>query len=110
MDMEALLTPDEVKDLLKISIRTVYDRARDLGGFYPAGIGVLRFDPEVLYDILERSKSRPLAVSVPVQGGELLREGFPDSPRVRRSRGRAQKNAQGSKEDNPFRHGLRLRS
>ena len=33
-----LLTPEEVAQLLQISIRTVYAQARRLGGFYPAGI------------------------------------------------------------------------
>ncbi len=48
-----LLTPSDVAELLQISVRTVYDHARRLGGFYPAGIKVLRFRPEVIYGSVE---------------------------------------------------------
>ena len=33
--MTQLLTPSDVAELLQISVRTVYDHARRLGGFYP---------------------------------------------------------------------------
>lgn len=51
--MESLLTPEDVKDLLKISKRTVYDHARRWGGFYPGGTRKLRFHPMVIYGIME---------------------------------------------------------
>ena len=45
-------TVDEVAELLKIPKRTVYKHARRLGGFYPAGIKVLRFRKQVIDEIL----------------------------------------------------------
>ena len=60
-----LLTPEEVAQLLQISIRTVYAQARRLGGFYPAGIRALRFRREAIYAIMEGPQNRQLAVSVP---------------------------------------------
>jgi len=86
-----LLSVRDVAKLLNISTRTVYDHARELGGFYPCGIQVLRFNPEDLYDKLERSQTRPLALSVPIHGGELLREGIQNGTRIKRRRSRAQK-------------------
>lgn len=47
--MSPLLTPEEVASLLRISLRTVYENARRLGGFYPAGIRVLRFRKERIH-------------------------------------------------------------
>jgi Helix-turn-helix domain len=44
-----LLTVSDVAKFLQISERTVYDRARELGGFFPVGIRVLRFKPEIIY-------------------------------------------------------------
>ena len=48
-----LLTPKQVAALLQISTRTVYDNARKLGGFYPAGIRVLRFRREDINAIMQ---------------------------------------------------------
>jgi hypothetical protein len=49
---EPLLTPQEVADLLQISIKSVYKHKHRLGGFFPAGIGTLRFSPEVINGVL----------------------------------------------------------
>ena len=38
-----LLTPDQVAELLQVSVATVRRHSRSLGGFYPAHIRVLRF-------------------------------------------------------------------
>lgn len=46
--MDPLLWPKEVASLLNISVRTVYKNFRKLGGFYPAGMRVLRFRPDVI--------------------------------------------------------------
>lgn len=97
-EMTPLLTPNDVANLLQISIRTVYDRARDLGGFYPAGIGVLRFSPKVLNDLMERSSKGTLAISLSVPGRELLRQGLSDAPGVRRGRSRTPKITKGTTE------------
>lgn len=69
----SLLTPKEVANLLQISPRTVYDRAGDLGGFYPAGIRVLRFRPEIIGGYLEGQDQKGLAIQLPVQGGGVRR-------------------------------------
>jgi hypothetical protein len=53
INRDHLLTPKQVAELLQISIRTVYDNADRLGGFYPAGIRVLRFKPEIIHNIME---------------------------------------------------------
>jgi AraC-like DNA-binding protein len=90
----SLLSVKDVAKLLNISPRTVYDYSRELGGFYPCGIKVLRFNPEDLYDKLERSQARPLALSIPVYGGEPLREGIQYGAGIRRRRSRAQKTAE----------------
>jgi hypothetical protein len=45
------MTPEDVANVLKISVKTVYAQSKKLGGFFPAGIKVLRFfgsrEPEV---------------------------------------------------------------
>jgi hypothetical protein len=76
-----LLTPKEVASLLNISIRTVYDHRRDLGGFFPAGIGRLRFSPGVIYGIMEGQEAQDVAVQFPIQRGNIHRE------RVRKQKG-----------------------
>ena len=48
-----LLTVQEVAELLRVDVRTVYDHRLKLGGFYPAGIRVLRFRRDVIEQILE---------------------------------------------------------
>ena len=51
--ISSLLTVKDVAGLLQIKERTVYDNRKALGGFYPAGIKVLRFRAEVIYGIME---------------------------------------------------------
>ncbi len=51
--MDKLLTPEQVADLLQISVKTVYEKSDRFGGFYPAGIRVLRFRQEVINGIME---------------------------------------------------------
>jgi hypothetical protein len=71
--MDALLTPDEVADLLKISVRTVYKNAERLGGCYPAGIKVLRFRKEGVYGIMARPDNGKVEVFLPKPGQDLRR-------------------------------------
>lgn len=67
--MDPLLWPKEVASLLNISVRTVYKNFRKLGGFYPAGMRVLRFRPDVIYGIME-GKGR-MEVQTPIQEEEI---------------------------------------
>ena len=62
--MKPLLTPLEVAELLQLSKATVYAKAVHLGGFFPAGIKALRFNPEVIYAIMEGSRQVPNPISV----------------------------------------------
>jgi len=71
--MDQLLTPNQVADLLQVSVRTVYENAKRLGGFYPAGIKVLRFKEGVIRGIMEGSAKRPLEVSVSSHGEAIRR-------------------------------------
>ena len=65
--MEALLTPEEVAGLLKISTRTVYENGKRLGGFYPAGIKVLRFREGVIREFMEGQGKRNVEIQIPDQ-------------------------------------------
>lgn len=71
-----LLTPQEVADILKTSVRTIYDHARKLGGFYPYGIKLLRFRAGDIYDGLERQNIQILGVSVSTSGPEVRGKGL----------------------------------
>ncbi len=64
---EPLFTPDQVATLLQISTRTVYDNKEKLGGFYPAGIGVLRFRREKIHGYMEGSRNEEMEVRVSIQ-------------------------------------------
>jgi hypothetical protein len=102
-----LLTPKEVARCLKISHRTVYENKNRLGGFYPAGLRVLRFRKEVINGIMEGQKAQRLEVQLPVSKAEL---------RWRRSshqsggqKGKRSSESEGYKkfqQTNPARHGL----
>ena len=74
----SLLTVEEVAAILKVRIRTVYDNRKNLGGFYPAGIRVLRFHPDVIRGIVERQGIRHLEIQVS-NGWEGLRRGWPQN-------------------------------
>lgn len=52
-----LLTAEDVAGILRIDVRTVYKHADKLGGFYPFGVKVLRFDREVFLECLEGQAS-----------------------------------------------------
>ena len=102
--MTSLLTPKEVANLLKVSPRTVYDRASDLGGFYPAGIRVLRFKQEVIRGCLEGQGKKGLEVQLPVPGAGV-RRGRPSNKTGGNVSQRGQeKSTQANKDDD--RHGL----
>ena len=73
-DISMLLTPIDVAKLLQISVRTVYDNKSRLGGFYPAGIKVLRFRQEVIDGILRGQGSGALEVPIRAQGQKLYRQ------------------------------------
>lgn len=61
---ESLLTVKQVASLLQISTRTVYKRQKALGGFKPAGLGCVRFDPEVIIGILLGPRAETLATPI----------------------------------------------
>src|SRR5208337_1894845 len=77
---EPLLTPQEVADLLQISIKSVYRHKNRLGGFYPAGIGSLRFSPEAINGVLAGQR-QGVAVSVRAQGEGSFRPMVQDKNR-----------------------------
>lgn len=58
-----LLTVNDVANHLQISPRTVYDNAQKLGGFYPHGLRVLRFKPEVIYGNMERQGGQGMTLA-----------------------------------------------
>lgn len=101
--MEKLLTPQDVADLLQISIGTVYSHARTLGGFYPFGIQVLRFRAEDIHERLEGmgGVTRPL----PAQRDKIQRERLQNAERIIRSRGQAGKRAEAA-DAGEDRHGI----
>jgi len=72
--MERLMTPEDVADLLRISTRSVYDHKDRFGGFYPAGLRVLRFRGEVIRELMEGQGKPNVQVQIPDQG-EGLRGG-----------------------------------
>jgi len=59
-----LLTTQNVAEMLQIHPRTVYDHAADFGGFYPAGLRVLRFREDVINAYMEGQGKGTLAVPV----------------------------------------------
>src|SRR3972149_5187416 len=69
--MNSLLTPKEVANLPSISLRTVYDNALELGGFYPGGIKVLRFNPEVIHGFMEGQDVQELGIRVQLPGEKV---------------------------------------
>jgi hypothetical protein len=107
-----LLTPQEVADRLKLSISAVYQNKDKLGGFYPAGIRVLRFDPEVIDGIMEGSPLRLLAVRIPISGQPVHRPRVQDQGRRQGSSGEPPPRspnwyvAKGDIVADPARHGM----
>jgi len=68
-----LLTPRDVSKLLNIAIRTVYDHRTRLGGFYPAGIRVLRFREDKIDELMEGQGQGGLAMGVSIPGAQAHR-------------------------------------
>lgn len=103
---ESLLKVKDVADLLSVSERTVYERSAELGGFYPAGIKVLRFSRKVIYGIMEGQDPQRLALRIPVQR-ETVRRGRPCKQAGSNIRKRnAPEGNQGRIKTDPSRHGL----
>ena len=65
-----LLTVKEAALLLKLSPRSIYRKARVLGGFYPLGLRCLRFRAEVIFNAM-LAREEGLAVSIPVPGQKI---------------------------------------
>ncbi len=102
-----LMTSREVARCLKISVRTVYNNKNRLGGFYPAGLGILRFREDLIYGIMEGQNTQGLEIQLPVSG-KGLRRGRP-SNQSRSQKGKGRSKSRGPKEytkTNPARHGL----
>jgi len=74
----SLLTVKEVASLLRISTRTVYKRQKELGAFKPAGIGLLRFDPEEINGILLGPKAEALAIPIQAHRDQIHRKRLQD--------------------------------
>lgn len=91
---DQLLTVKDVAKTLQISPRTVYDNAHRLGGFYPAGLRVLRFPPGVILGYLSGQEVQVLGVSVPVSGERVRGQRIQDTP--------GSGNRKGEKEERSF--------
>jgi hypothetical protein len=100
-----LLTPNQVAEILQISTRTVYENKHRLGGFYPAGIRVLRFRKEVIYGLMEKQETEGLGIRFPVQGKTLRRQGIQNEGGGQSRQGEAPEGNQEYQTD-PARHGL----
>lgn len=100
--MKKLLTPENVAELLQVSVECVYRNKKALCGFYPAGIKVLRFQEEVLNGIIQNSAG--LEVRVPKKREEIHRQRFPKEIGSQSSNGGAKK--RDSSRQKPNRHGL----
>lgn len=72
--MEPLLTPEQVADLLQISVKTVKKASvrQRLGGFYPVGLRALRFRPEVIRGVLA-GQGQGVEIQVREGGQDLFR-------------------------------------
>jgi len=81
-----LWTPQQVADALNISIKTVYKHAVKMGGFYPFGIGRLRFDGEKIQAHLVCQRQRSMAIRVPIQGSEISGSGGISNRKTSRAR------------------------
>jgi len=100
-----LLTPKQVAELLQVSPRTVYDNKHRLGGFYPAGIRVLRFRREIIYGLMEGQKTEGLGIRFSVQGQEIRRQGIQNQGGGKSIKGETKEPSQ-EHQTNPTRHGL----
>jgi len=93
--MSSLLTLEEVAAFLNISTRTVYDHAREWGGFYPGGVRRLRFRKEIIFGIMEGKEPSALLIQFPAINQARVR--------VLRS-GECVRN--NDKDKNPNKHGI----
>ena len=101
------MTPTDVALYLKISVRTVYENQKRLGGIYPAGIKVLRFRKEFIHELVERQKAPGLEIQLPVSGKGLRRGRLSNQSRSQKSkRGPTGRGQEKSIKTNPDRHGL----
>ena len=104
--MNQLLTPEDVAEVLQISLSTVYKNAMRLGGFYPFGLKVLRFQREVIErGHLEEQRPGGLVVQLPASGEAIRGKGVPEKIGGPFRPGRSKKASQGGCKD-PNRHGL----
>lgn len=101
-----LLTPKDVAELLNISVRTVYDNAKRLGGFYPFGLRVLRFSPEAIHEHLEGQITKVLRLQVPVSAQGLGSKGIQNALGSKHHTRKAPAGSQGQIKTDPNRHGL----
>jgi predicted DNA-binding transcriptional regulator AlpA len=77
--MQPLLKPEQVAELLQLSLATIYAKANSLGGFYPAGIKALRFRRETIYAIMEGPQNRKVPHSIPASGEEVQQDRVSDT-------------------------------
>jgi hypothetical protein len=105
-EREGLLTVRDVAKLLKMSARTVYKRQRELGGFKPAGIGCVRFDPEVINGILLGPRAETLAIPIQTRRDQIYRKRIQDQERFRRSGSGTSKGVKGRSTSDADPYGL----
>ena len=106
MSCKTLLTPQKVAELLSLSVRTIYDNHRKLGGFYPAGIKRLRFREDVIHGIMEGQNSQGLVLQVPVPKETIRKPGLHYKESSYSGAGTAQKTCFDQFETSPELHGL----
>jgi hypothetical protein len=76
--MTSLLTVSDVAKLLQVSTRTVYKCQKTLGGFKPAGIGCVRFHPEVIDAIFLGPRAETLEIPIQEQRDRIYRKRLQD--------------------------------
>lgn len=106
-----LLTVKDVAKKLNIKERTVYDHAADLGGFFPAGIRKLMFNPGVINEHMEGQGFKDVAVQFRVPKNDIHGERLRNAPRsgnseVRKAK-RSKDTTQGAGENVIDLHGFR---
>ena len=105
-EREGLLTVKDVAKLLKMSARTVYKRQRELGGFKPAGIGCVRFDPEVINGILLGPRAEALAIPIQTRRDQIYKKRIQDQERFRRGGSGTSKGTKGRSTSDSDPYGL----
>jgi len=101
---EPLFTVKDVAKLLQISEKTVYKQQNKLGGFYPAGLKLLRFNRETIYGHMEGQKQEGLVLQVRVPGQTVWQ------PRLCNQKGSSSSQRRSAKRNDPAadrnRHGI----